>query len=86
MGLKKFASKLIDWDKDLVQWTFENELLTRQDSGDLGPDRVVERPKVIYNEETSTYVLWLHIDDSSYGEAKTGVATSSSVCGTYSYL
>lgn len=86
MGLKKLASKLIDWDKDLVQWTFENELLTRQDSGDLGPDRVVERPKVIYNEETSTYVLWLHIDDSSYGEAKTGVATSSSVCGTYNYL
>ncbi|KAK2756505.1 hypothetical protein FQN54_005398 [Arachnomyces sp. PD_36] len=71
--------------KDLVQWTFENELLTLQDSGDLGPDRVVERPKVIYNEETSTYVLWLHIDDSSYGEAKTGVATSSSVCGTYTY-
>lgn len=63
----------------MIQWTFENELLTLQDSGDLGPDRVVERPKVIYNEETSTYVLWLHIDDSSYGEAKTGVATSPSV-------
>ena len=27
----------------------------------------------------------MHIDDSSYGEAKVGVATSSSVCGAYTY-
>lgn len=61
-------------------------MLSLQSSGDLGPDRVVERPKIIYNEDTSTYVMWMHIDDSSYGEAKTGVATSSSVCGEYDYL
>jgi hypothetical protein len=27
----------------------------------------------------------MHIDSSSYGDAKVGVATGSSVCGTYSY-
>lgn len=72
--------------KDLVQWTFVNELLTLQPSGELGPSRVVERPHIIYNSATSKYVMWLHIDSSSYGEAKAGVATSSSVCGDYTYL
>ncbi|KAF7169406.1 hypothetical protein CNMCM5623_002136 [Aspergillus felis] len=72
--------------KNLVEWTYVGELLSLQSSGDLGPNRVVERPKVLYNEATSKYVMWMHIDDSSYAEAKTGVATSSSVCGKYSYL
>ncbi|KAG2007717.1 hypothetical protein GB937_008367 [Aspergillus fischeri] len=72
--------------KNLVEWTYVGELLSRQSSGDLGPNRVVERPKVLYNEATSKYVMWMHIDDSSYKEAKTGVATSSSVCGKYTYL
>ncbi|KAE8353392.1 glycosyl hydrolase [Aspergillus coremiiformis] len=72
--------------KNLVEWTYVGELLSRQSSGDLGPGRIVERPKVIYNDATSKYVLWMHIDSSNYGEAKTGVATSSSVCGSYEYL
>ena len=71
---------------NLVEWTFVGELLSLQSSGDLGPNRIVERPKVIYNEATSKYVMWMHIDDSSYAEAKTGVATGSSVCGKYNYL
>lgn len=69
-----------------MRWTFVGALLSQESSGDLGPNRVVERPKVIYNSNTGTYVLWMHIDDSSYGEAKVGVATSSSVCGKYNYL
>lgn len=73
-------------EKDLVQWTFVNKLLTLQSSGDLGPNRVVERPHVIYNSNTKKYVMWMHIDSSNYGEAKAGVATSDSVCGTYSYM
>ena len=70
---------------DLVSWTFVNKLLTLQASGDLGPSRVVERPHVIYNDASKLYVMYMHIDSSSYGEAKVGVATSSSICGTYSY-
>jgi hypothetical protein len=71
---------------DLVEWTFVRAVLTRQASGDLGPNRVVERPKVIYNEGTGNYVMYLHIDSSNYGEAEIGVATSRSVCGEYTYL
>lgn len=71
---------------DLVSWTYVGALLSQTTSGDLGPNRVVERPKVIYNSSTKKYVLWMHIDSSSYGEAKVGVATGDSVCGKYSYL
>lgn len=71
---------------DLVHWAFCGNMLTRQASGDLGPNRVVERPKVIFNRRTRTYVMYLHIDAANYGEAKVGVATSKTVTGPYTYL
>lgn len=71
---------------DLVNWKFVNAVLKLQASGDLGPNRVVERPHVMFNDATNLWVLWMHIDSSSYGEARAGVATSSSVCGDYKYL
>jgi hypothetical protein len=70
---------------NLQNWTFVRNVLTRQASGDLGPSRIVERPHVIYNASTSTYVMYMHIDNNNYSERKAGVATSSSVCGSYTY-
>jgi hypothetical protein len=70
---------------DLKTWTFVNNVLTLQASGDLGPNRIVERPHVIFNASTSTYVMWMHIDNSNYSERKAGTATSSTVCGSYTY-
>ncbi|KAJ3944782.1 uncharacterized protein N0V96_004796 [Colletotrichum fioriniae] len=72
---------------NLVEWTYVGALLSRTTAaGDLGPSRVVERPKVIYNSATKKYVMYMHIDSSNYGEAKVGVATSDTVCGKYTYL
>lgn len=71
--------------EDLTNWRFGGNALSRAASGDLGPDRVVERPKVIYNEATRQYVMYLHIDDRGYQEAKVGVATSPTPCGPYTY-
>jgi len=71
---------------DFVNWTFENNVLTQQVSGDLGPGRVVERPKVIYNTSTNTYVMYMHIDNATYNQAKYGVAICSTVDGDYTYL
>jgi hypothetical protein len=71
---------------DLATWTFVNNTLTMQASGDLGPNRIVERPKIVYNSSTQTYVMYMHIDNKSYSEAKVGVATSPTVCGNYTYL
>ncbi|OKK23383.1 glycoside hydrolase [Streptomyces sp. CB02488] len=70
---------------DLSHWTYQRTALSRQADGDLGPGRVVERPKVLYNASTDTYVMYLHIDSPSYGEAKVGVATSRTPCGAYDY-
>jgi hypothetical protein len=70
---------------DLKTWTFVANVLSRQSSGDLGPNRIVERPHVIFNASTSTYVMYMHIDSTGYSERKAGVATSTSVCGSYAY-
>lgn len=71
---------------DLVQWTYVGALLSRTSSSDLGPNRVVERPKVIYNDKTRKYVLWMHMDSSNYGEARVAMATGDSVCGKHQYI
>ncbi|MEV6210689.1 RICIN domain-containing protein [Kitasatospora sp. NPDC051914] len=70
---------------DLGTWTYRGVALAKQSSGDLGPNRIVERPKVIYNASTNTYVMYLHIDNADYSDAKAGVATSSTPCGPYDY-
>lgn len=81
---------------NLVDWQFKGHLLSQiSETGDLGPSRIVERPKVIYNNQTDTFVMWMHIDnfpnkdnpDSSdnYQEAQVGVATSKTACGRYTY-
>lgn len=70
---------------DLVEWHYEGAALTRQESGDLGPERVVERPKVIFNKFTGKYVMWMHIDDPVYSHALVGVATCDTVNGQFSY-
>jgi Glycosyl hydrolases family 43 len=70
---------------DLAHWTFVRNVLTRQDSGDLGPNRIIERPKVIYNSSTKTYVMYMHADDGAHTITRVGVATSTTVCGAYTY-
>jgi hypothetical protein len=70
---------------DLVDWSFAGALLSLQPSGDLGPGRVVERPKVLFNKPTGKYVLFMHVDSGDYKEAKVGVAVGDSVCGRYRY-
>ncbi len=70
---------------NLTNWTYEGDILPPQSSGDLVVGNVVQRPKILYNSSTSTYVMLLHIDNSSYSLNHVGYATSSSVCGTYSY-
>ena len=73
---------------DLVHWTGRGVVLSGKSqtrTGDLGPDRVLERPKVLYNAATRNYVMYMHIDSSNYREAKVGVATSPTVDGAYTY-
>ncbi|MDQ2730109.1 MAG: family 43 glycosylhydrolase [Armatimonadota bacterium] len=71
--------------RDLAHWTFRGNALSRAASGDLGPSRVVERPKVVYNRRTRMFVMYMHIDSRNYAEAKVGVATCKQVDGVYTY-
>jgi hypothetical protein len=71
---------------DLAHWTFVSDALIRQASGYVGPGRIVERPKVIYNRRTAQYVMYMHIDKPGYGTGKVGIAQSSSVSGPYTFL
>lgn len=70
---------------DLRNWTYQSVALAKQAGGDLGPNRIVERPKVIYNASTSTYVMYVHLDNSSYTDRRVGIATSPTPCGPYTY-
>jgi hypothetical protein len=70
---------------DLAHWKFEANVLTRQASGELGPNRIIERPKVIYNKTTEQYVMYMHVDTQGHTATRVGVATSSTVCGSYTY-
>ncbi|KAE8441095.1 hypothetical protein EG329_005890 [Mollisiaceae sp. DMI_Dod_QoI] len=59
LGGSSFQSVNCYLSTDLVSWTFVNKILTLQPSGDLGPNRVVERPHVMYNDKTGKWVLYM---------------------------
>jgi hypothetical protein len=58
---------------------------------DIGIDRIIERPKVIYNDTTGKYVMWMHTDGPSetstanYAKAEAGYALSDSPTGPFVY-
>ncbi|KAG5614553.1 hypothetical protein H5410_014377 [Solanum commersonii] len=75
--------------KDL--WTWKNEGIVlaaeeKNETHDLYKLNVLERPKVIHNEKTGKYVMWMHIDDANYTKASVGVAISDLPTGPFNYL
>lgn len=73
---------------DLVHWKFEGIVLPSvpQDSlSDLHPSQIMERPKVLYNEKTGKFVLWLHIDSPDYEKGMAGVAVADKPTGPFVY-
>jgi hypothetical protein len=73
--------------KDLVTWQFRNSIVTRNTSTELAAaDRVIERPKLIYNDSTKQYVLWLHYENSNYSTASAGVFQSPTIDGDYKFV
>ena len=71
---------------DLAHWTFRNQVIKLGDPENLGPRRVVERPKVFFNAKSKAYVMYLHVDDGTYKLARVGVATCDKIDGDYKYL
>lgn len=71
---------------DLKNWEFRNHVLTQESDPELATG-LIERPKVMYNEATGKFVMWMHKEGSSsdYSEARAAVAVSDTVDGDYSW-
>ena len=71
---------------DLTHWQFRAAVVTPSTAAELAAsDRIIERPKVLYNEHTRRYVMWLHWEGKNYAEAKAGVFGSEKVDGPYKF-
>lgn len=84
---------------DLVNWTFRNHVLTadsptaptrvRSDlrlTGDTGGKVNLERPKVLYNERTGKFVMWMHYENGmDYRCAAAAVASCDTPDGDFVY-
>lgn len=71
--------------KDLVNWEYRGEVLSPDSHPEL--NRVnIERPKVMYNQFTKEFVMWMHWENGiHYGEARAAVAYCSTPDGKYTY-
>lgn len=75
--------------ENLTDWKFEGIALapnTTDSIHDLHISKVIERPKVIYNNATRKFVMWMHVDSEDYLYARAGVAISDSPTGPYQYI
>jgi hypothetical protein len=74
---------------DLYNWKYEGSVLSAVKNDplhDLHPSKVVERPKVILNQQTRKFVMWMHIDSPDYKAARSGVAVCDTPTGRFRYL
>ena len=71
---------------DLTNWAFRGDVLQLTDPENLGRRWVLERPKVFYNAKTGKYVMYFHIDNSSYKVASVGIAVSNTPDGKFRYV
>lgn len=82
IGISCYASR------DLVNWENRGVVLPSvpdDDSHDLFPANVLERPKVV-RVASGEYVLWAHVDSPDYKKASLGVAVSANPDGPFRYL
>ncbi len=74
---------------DLVNWKYEG-LVFESDKTDpeskVHYSKVLERPKVIYNEKNDNFVLWMHIDSADYTYAGVGIAVSKTPTGKFELI
>lgn len=68
---------------DFATWRYEGDALGAGE-GDLAPDRVVERPKALQRPD-GRWVLFLHLDNDDYSDARVGYAIGDKPQGPYEY-
>lgn len=85
--------------EDLTEWEFCNHVLTVGSetagyrvrtkimlSNEDGSKVNLERPKVLYNEKTGKFVMWVHFENGKdYRDAAVGIATCDTPDGNFIY-
>ncbi|GEO11828.1 family 43 glycosylhydrolase [Segetibacter aerophilus] len=71
---------------DLTNWTFKGDVVKMTDPENLGRRWVLERPKVFHNKKTKKYVMYFHLDNSTYKFARVGIAVSNKPDGQFTYV
>lgn len=75
--------------RDLIHWKYEGTALkpTIGDTlSEIDTGRVTERPKVIFNEKTKKFAMWMHIDKNDYSLSHAGVVISDNPAVPYKYI
>ncbi len=86
-GTGNFYAVSLYASKDLVTWEHRNKIITTSTDPQLAvSNRVIERPKIIYNDTTKMYVMWLHWDDTTYNNSYAGIFQSPTIDGNYTYV
>ena len=82
VGVHVYASK------DLTHWTDRGVALavSKDPKHELADGCRIERPKVIYNAKTATFVMWFHFDNKNYSFARAALAISKTPTGPYTYV
>ena len=68
------------------------DLLTFTEEGSEETVAILERPKVLYNDSTDTWVMWVHADgpsessDAQYAKARAGVAVAEGPTGPFRWI
>lgn len=74
---------------DMYNWKKLNLAVTptgtkTDENRDIASGRTLERPKVIYNEKTGKWVMWIHWENGDdYGQAKSAICQADKVEGPY---
>ena len=73
---------------DLQHWHFEAEIFhnTSITTPNGGNPYRIERPKIIYNQATTTYVMYFHLDNAGFGMGMVGVCVCDQVAGQYRFV
>lgn len=85
--------------KDLMNWEFRNNIITIDSKTERirirtnlslinknGGKVNLERPKVLYNEKTKKYILWMHYENGiDYCDAAAAIATCDTPDGDFVY-
>ncbi|KAL4881672.1 glycosyl hydrolase [Aspergillus karnatakaensis] len=72
---------------DLATWTSHGLALQPIENHTyVSPHNRIQRPKVIYSEESRQYHMWWHADDNTYSWLLQGLATSDNIAGPYTFV